>query len=180
MSEQSDLQFVPEDFGLKPTPEAQNRAYVRRLEADKAAALKEADEAKAKLAVLERQQAFADAGIPQGGMAEYFRKGYEGDLTSDAIKAAATAAGLATAPPTGQAAVRAQALAGTAQAQQLAAGAQTAPPDTLGTDLATIRQQARATRNPAAFSALRTQVAQRMVSEGVEVQQQQAANRRGA
>lgn len=41
-----------------------------------------------------REQAFAKAGIPDGGMGEMFRKAYDGDLTPDAIKARALEVGL--------------------------------------------------------------------------------------
>ena len=48
-----------------------------------------------------REAAFLRAGIDpdsKEGIASYFVKGYEGDLTADAIKAAATAAGVLQAP----------------------------------------------------------------------------------
>jgi len=53
------------------------------------------DEAIAKVALLERREVFRDAGInPSEKMAGYFMKGYEGDLSVDAIQAEAAAAGL--------------------------------------------------------------------------------------
>jgi hypothetical protein len=38
--------------------------------------------------VLERQAAFAKAGVPDDGMGSYFQKGYDGEITVEAIKAA--------------------------------------------------------------------------------------------
>lgn len=63
-----------------------------RKRADKA--LKAAAEAEARAAEAERRALFAEAGIPSEGAGKYFRKGYEGELTIDAIKAEAEAAGL--------------------------------------------------------------------------------------
>jgi hypothetical protein len=55
---------------------------------------KERDELAAKVAQFERENAFRDAGInPSDPKTKYFIKGYDGELTADAIKAEATAAG---------------------------------------------------------------------------------------
>lgn len=55
---------------------------------------KQADELAKKVAQYERDNAFRDAGInPTDPKAKYFVKGYDGELTADAIKAEATAAG---------------------------------------------------------------------------------------
>ena len=43
---------------------------------------------------LERTMAFKDAGVPDSKMAGYFSKAYEGEMTSDAIRSAATEAGI--------------------------------------------------------------------------------------
>lgn len=48
---------------------------------------------------LKRDAAFSAAGIPADGAAKWFRQGYDGDLTPDAIKAAAEADGIITPPP---------------------------------------------------------------------------------
>ena len=58
--------------------------------------------AEQKLAQMERQMAFVDAGVPTSDpKAKYFLRGYEGDITPDAIKAAWQEAGFdtPTAPP---------------------------------------------------------------------------------
>ena len=53
-----------------------------------------ATEAEAKLAQYERRDAFRSAGLnPDDAKVSYFVKGYEGELTPDAIAAEATAAG---------------------------------------------------------------------------------------
>lgn len=56
--------------------------------------VKDYGDAEAKIAAAERRAAFAEAGIPSGGLADYFRKGYEGEMTADAIRKAAADAGL--------------------------------------------------------------------------------------
>lgn len=54
-----------------------------------------ADELEAQLAEVKRQQAFNEAGITSANPAyKYFTKGYDGEMTVDAIKAAATEAGI--------------------------------------------------------------------------------------
>lgn len=56
---------------------------------------KERDDLAAKVAQYERDIAFRDAGVnPTDPKAKYFVKGYDGELTADAIKAEATAAGI--------------------------------------------------------------------------------------
>ena len=69
--------------------------------------LREARAAKAKVRELEaqvaqhqRDAAFTAAGVPHDGMGQYFRKGYEGDLNPEAIKAAAVGAGVIQSPET--------------------------------------------------------------------------------
>lgn len=51
------------------------------------------DAVSAENADLKRRVAFAEAGLPTAPWRTYFDKGYEGELTADAIKAAATEAG---------------------------------------------------------------------------------------
>lgn len=66
------------------------RSHIRDLEAK----ARQAEELAAKLATMERNEAFRSAGLdPADKRASYFVKGYEGDLTPEAIKAAATEAG---------------------------------------------------------------------------------------
>lgn len=69
------------------------RAQIRDLEAK----ARQADELAAKVAGMERTEAFRAAGLdPNDPKAKYFVKGYEGELTPDAIKVAATEAGFLT------------------------------------------------------------------------------------
>lgn len=56
------------------------------------------DKATADLAATNRRLAFAEAGLPAAPWRTYFDKGYEGELTAEAIKAAATEAGFLEAP----------------------------------------------------------------------------------
>jgi hypothetical protein len=67
--------------------ESANLRQLRKAAREGKAAQKRAEE-------LERELAFTKAGIPESTIAGYFRKGYEGDLTADAVKAAAIEAGL--------------------------------------------------------------------------------------
>jgi hypothetical protein len=55
---------------------------------------KAADEAEARAAAAERRLAFAEAGIALDAKTQYFVKGYDGELSAEAIRAAATEAGL--------------------------------------------------------------------------------------
>jgi hypothetical protein len=47
-----------------------------------------------RLETMERDSAFKDAGVPQEGAGKYFRKAYDGDMTSEAIHAQALADGI--------------------------------------------------------------------------------------
>ena len=60
---------------------------------------KAATEARAEVESMKREIAFTKAGIPEDGVGGYFRKGYEGDISPDAIKAEAEKAGILQAPP---------------------------------------------------------------------------------
>jgi hypothetical protein len=95
--------------------------------------------AEALAAATQRENAFLRAGIdPESqGIASYFVKGYDGDLSKDAILAAATAAGIIQAPqPTADQIAQQQAQADALAASQrvgLAANAQMASSDDLTT-----------------------------------------------
>jgi hypothetical protein len=76
-----------------------SRDQIRGLESK----AKRADDAEARAATAERELAFAKAGIDlNDSKLSYFRKGYEGDLDADQIRAAAAEAGFI-APPGGPA-----------------------------------------------------------------------------
>ena len=112
-----------------PQTDAEFAALRRQTQATK--------KAEALAAARERENAFLRAGIdPEAqGMASYFVKGYDGELTKDAIIAAATAAGIVKAPePTPEQVQQQAAQAETLAAQQRvsqAAGAQMASSDDL-------------------------------------------------
>ena len=56
---------------------------------------KRADELEAQVQQMQRKEVFRDAGLdPSNKMTEYFMKGYEGELSVEAIKAEAQSAGL--------------------------------------------------------------------------------------
>lgn len=56
---------------------------------------KRADELEAQIQQMQRKEVFRDAGLdPSNKMTEYFMKGYEGDLSVEAIQAEAQSAGL--------------------------------------------------------------------------------------
>jgi len=77
------------------------RSVVRDLEKQikgKDKALNTANERIEKLAVVERETVFKEAGIPDEGPAKFFRANYQGDLTAEAIKAAALEHGFITPP----------------------------------------------------------------------------------
>jgi hypothetical protein len=84
--------FDPDDYeGVQPRMAQLPRAEVRRFEKDR----KERDALKAQMAAYERQLVFAKAGIDADEQAhKWFVNGYDGELTVDAIKAAAIAARL--------------------------------------------------------------------------------------
>ena len=57
-----------------------------------------ADELEAQIQQMQRKEVFRDAGLdPSNKMTEYFMKGYEGELSVEAIKAEAQSAGLSNA-----------------------------------------------------------------------------------
>lgn len=86
-----------DDFSDDTDHDADGDSNVRRMR-DKIKAqdaeLKTAREAADKVQVMERRLAFAEAGLGDSPMREYFVKGYDGDTSPEAIRAAATAAGL--------------------------------------------------------------------------------------
>jgi hypothetical protein len=153
--------FDPEDYGLQPVQETVPRNWRRQMEAEKKAAEDENAQLKARLAAIERNQAFADAGIPNDGLAKYFRDGYKGDLTPEAIRAEFGTSG-------SQAAQTQASLQGHAQAQAMAAGASAAPAGSVAAEFAALRASARAKRNGASFNADKAKLGELLAREGVE------------
>lgn len=93
----SEPEFDPSDYeGLNPAQTTIHNAELRKLRKE----AKEAQELKNQLAVLQREQLFARAGIPTDDpAAKYFVKGYDGPLDADAIRMAAIEARLIAATP---------------------------------------------------------------------------------
>ena len=83
-------EFNPEDYeGLNPKVTQIHPAELRKLRK----AAEKAAELEAKLAEAERRETFALAGIPlDDPAARYFVKAYDGEMTPEAIKAAAVQA----------------------------------------------------------------------------------------
>lgn len=84
---------MSDDEELDQNPIAQMRARIKELEReskDSKSALEEANKALGEYSSLKREMAFIKAGIdPADPRAKYFVKGYDGELTVEAIKAAA-------------------------------------------------------------------------------------------
>lgn len=82
--------FDPTDYGLQEQTEQISRRQRRKLEASE----KEAAELRAKIADMERREMFRDAGIdPSDPQQRYFVRGYDGEMTIEAIKQAGVEAG---------------------------------------------------------------------------------------
>lgn len=91
----SDIDFTDENDDYQPEPDTQGRNPLRQrmkqLEAENAEMRKHAAEA----AELRRKMAFLEAGIDMSApAAKYFVKGYDGELTAEAIRQAAVEAQL--------------------------------------------------------------------------------------
>ena len=121
---------------VEGTPDLVPRAHIRDLEAK----ARRTDELEAQLAAAQRDVAFTQAlGPSTDPRLDYFRRGYQGDVTPEAIRQAAADAGfLATEsqlapPPPAPAGASAQELAAHARmaAASDGAGSAGAPPDLL-------------------------------------------------
>lgn len=89
MQEDQNFDFDGDD--QQPAEKNPLRQHLRELEKEVAELRRE----KAEAAEAKRELAFAKAGIPmETPMAKYFVKGYDGELTPDAIRQAAEEAGL--------------------------------------------------------------------------------------
>jgi cell division septum initiation protein DivIVA len=111
--------FNEDDYDQPATEANPVRARMKQLEKE----AKELRKQVAEFAVTQRELAFAKAGIdPASPQAKYFVKGYDGDLTPEAIRAAAEEAQLITPQP-----VQADPdKAAWQQTNRIAAGAETA------------------------------------------------------
>jgi hypothetical protein len=76
---------------VQPEPLDHN---IRQALKDSKANAKAATEARAEVESMKREIAFTKAGIPEDGMGQYFRKGYDGDHSPEAIRAEAEKAGI--------------------------------------------------------------------------------------
>ena len=82
----SEPEFHPDDYGLEAKEVAVHPAELRKLRKEQ----ERRRELEQKVAELERRDVFARAGVPVDDPgARYFVKGYDGELTPEAIKAAA-------------------------------------------------------------------------------------------
>lgn len=111
--------FNEDDYDQPASDQNPVRARMKQLEKE----AKELRKQVAEFAVTQRELAFAKAGIdPASPQAKYFVKGYDGDLTPEAIRAAAEEAQLITPQP-----VQADPdKAAWQQSNRIAAGAETA------------------------------------------------------
>lgn len=112
-----DENLDPEDESSDERTVSLNRTQIRTLEKD----AKRARKADEELATLRREFAFVKAGIdPEDPKLKYFAKGYDGEITAEAIRAAATEAGYLTSDDTEEAAAH-------ERISQASAGAATQP-----------------------------------------------------
>jgi len=78
------------EMGERPVLDANIRKQLREAEKMR----KELDAARQELEAQKREVLFSKAGIPDDGIGKYFRKGYDGDVSIEAIRAAAEADGI--------------------------------------------------------------------------------------
>ncbi len=86
-----------DDRDEQPAPQPRQQSEDKNLRQLRQKA-KRADELERELDTLRRERAFDLAGIPDTPATKYFRRGYDGETTADAIKAAAIEAGFLDAP----------------------------------------------------------------------------------
>lgn len=111
----------------------------RQLESRASKAEKALADAQASLARLERENAFAKAGVPlDDKKAAYFVKGYDGELNVEAIRKEAAEFGLIAAPAPAQDEIPADEQAAHQRMQSLAAGQETGGID-YGAEMAAAR-----------------------------------------
>ena len=88
---QEEQDFYDEETGQQTTGKNPLRQHLKELEKE----VQELRQLKMEAENAKRELAFAKAGVPMGSpMAKYFVKGYDGELTPEAIRSAAAEAGL--------------------------------------------------------------------------------------
>lgn len=119
-----------QDDQQQQQPVTLNRGQIRQLEKR----AKGHDAAVAEAASLKRELAFARAGLPDDPKTTYFIKGYEGELTAEAIRTAAQEAGFLEAPKAPEPAATER--AAHERLADATAGATNAPPQNFAADIA--------------------------------------------
>ncbi len=123
-------EFNPEDYeGITPKTTTIHPAELRKLRKE----AEQAKEYKAQLEAATRREMFREAGVPITPATEYFIRGYEGELTPEAIKAKAVEVGFLSNPG-----ATPEEIAAHQQATAIAAGAQ---PPNLAPDFAAKLQE---------------------------------------
>jgi hypothetical protein len=152
--------FDPEDYGLTPVNETVPRNWRRQMEADRQEALERAAKAEARAEQLERNAVFAAAGVSSES---YFYKGYDGEMSVEAVRAAYMR-------ETGQQGYQEiqQSLAGHDQARAMAAGAPAAGTTSTAADLAALKADARRKRNAGDFHTQRSKLGEVTNRDAVE------------
>lgn len=125
-----------QDEAQSTQPVTLNRAQIRQLERK----AKGHDTAVAEAAALKRELAFARAGLPDDPRTSYFVKGYEGELTAEAIRTAAQAAGFLEAPKAPEPAATER--AAHERLADATAGATNAPPQNFAAEVAAAKTPA--------------------------------------
>lgn len=143
-----------DDLDNEDTPDERtvtlDRSKIRSLERD----AKRARKADEELAAIKRENAFIKAGInpDTDPKLKYFMNGYDGEVTAEAIKTAAEAAGFLTPTPSAEQQTEADA---TDRISQASAGATSRPPDTKTTKVEELQEAARTGGREAVLAKIR-------------------------
>lgn len=156
-------EFSPEDYeGLQPKQTLIHPAELRKLRKE----AKENEENKARIAALERREAFARAGVPlDHPAADYLVRGYTGEMTPEAIKAEAIRLGIL--PST--AATPAEVAAHEAAAAAAAGGVPPSGAPDYAAQLAALAQERFAPADDQAMQAHITKIAQLAKEAGANI-----------
>ena len=111
-------------------PDNDPREWVKNLRKQ----AKEGKKAQRELEHLKRDLVFKEAGIPEEGPGKLFRKAYDGDVSEDAIRAAAQEYGILDAPPNSEPSPQEQ--QAVQRAAAATAGASSPPPESIEEALA--------------------------------------------